>query len=446
MKYCENCGAQLEDDADFCDECGAHQTSDKDNQPAENKFRKVMISICVLFAIGVMVFSIYYVNYRDKSKDQNITEATEEKQPESVKDSFQLESNNGESEDTKTPEVTEAKEPESIKDAVQWYDDEVVITALKGRKLVQYPNRQLGDVLESMFHEIEWKYGSKDNTQYLYCSYFIDNVKIELIFKDNEDNEVTLEEYYKNNEAQDKNSIKEFCDDTFTNVEESEQLEFIGVIDQIYKIEDNKYPAEITVSNQEGNWVDVNINISDGIYDITYYGMITSDSIIQISLDGGERINLMWDDETTFHAVPADGFSDDSIRMMKMLCECLNNKTYSAVQEQKSVQAVQPPDGKYWQGDTPPVYANYYVELSNVTADGFDFVIYGFQEASQDYSVVFMPHTAVYTDTYTAVYYGQQYTLTFNWQELGYLTVEGFEEWIPSESSPLYNNAYLGVS
>lgn len=335
MKYCENCGAQIEDDAVFCDECGEEQSHVETEIPKQKKTAavKVIIIILCVLAAGAAGFCIYYFNFRD-SRPKAATETAAEKEPQSLEDA----AGQGENEDE--IEVPEEAEEES----------------------------------------------------------------------------------------------------------EPEQLKFIGLLDQTYKIEDNTYPAEITISNQNGNTVDVNINISDGIYDLTYYGMITSGSIIQISLDGGERINLMWDNETTFRAAPADGFSDDSIRMMRMLCECLNNKTYSAVQEQKSVQAVQPPSGKYWQGDTPPAYADYYVEVSNVTSDGFDFVIYGLQGGEGNYDVVFMPHTAVYTDTYTAVYYGQQYTLTFNWQEIGYLTVEGFEEWIPSGSLPLYNNSYLGVS
>ena len=45
MKYCENCGAQLENDATFCDECGTSQgvqkfqkkDSEKPNKKKRNK-------------------------------------------------------------------------------------------------------------------------------------------------------------------------------------------------------------------------------------------------------------------------------------------------------------------------------------------------------------------------------------------------------------------------
>lgn len=426
MKFCENCGAQLEDDATFCEECGTKQ-SQNEEKPPEHKKMPVIIIICILLICAGGIFAYYYTNHSKENKSQTVTN-----------------------------ENIGQEETQTLKDSIQWEADEEEIDTFKTQSLSDYPERKIGEAIEAVGEEVQWKNGELDNDKYFLCTFSVEEDDIALVFDDSKDSKVKIAEYFKNEQMQDDTQIKEFCEGTFVqspedtdDAEETEQsgnLEFIGMLDQTYKIQDNTYPAEITFSNQEGNTVDVNINISDGIYDITYYGMITSDYIVQISLDGGERINFMWDDAKTFQAVPADGFTDDSIRMMQMMCECLDNKTYTAKEEQENIQVVQPPDGKYWEGDTPPAYANYYVELSNVTEDGFDFVIYGLKSDTQDYDVVFMPHTAVYTDTYTAVYYGEQYTLTFNWQEMGYLTVEGFEEWIPSGSAPLYNNAYLGVS
>lgn len=114
--------------------------------------------------------------------------------------------------------------------------------------------------------------------------------------------------------------------------------------------------------------------------------------------------------------------------------------------QQSEIKVTPSPGGIYWEGDVPPEYAGYYVEISNVTDKSFDFVIYGKNSQDNDYGVVFKLHTAEYKDSYTAVCDGKEYTLTFQWQEPGYMTVTGFEEWIPEESSPLYNTDYLGVS
>ncbi|EOS23976.1 hypothetical protein C806_02415 [Lachnospiraceae bacterium 3-1] len=61
------------------------------------------------------------------------------------------------------------------------------------------------------------------------------------------------------------------------------------------------------------------------------------------------------------------------------------------------------------------------------------------------FNTVFKHHTAVYRSSDSAVYDGKNYTLTFHWTEQGYLSVDGFTEWILSEDV-LYNNDYLGVS
>lgn len=339
MKYCDNCGAQLQEDAIFCDACGAKQELQgvrkytPEQLPRKRRNKAPIILVCTLVILGLAGAGVYYwVNHSDRVG------------------------------------VVADKEEEEEKPA--------------------------GEEQE----------------------------------KEESEKEVPKEE------------AKEETSDG--------NVAFIGKLDQSYQAEGLGYDTVITVSNQKGNTVDVNIDISDGLYDTTYYGTITADSTIQISLDGGEKVNLMWQNETMLHAVPADGFTDDSIRMMRMLCESLNNTTYKIAEETQAapVKAVQPPEGTYWEGDAPPHYANYYVEVSNVTDEGFDFIIYARNSEEEECSVVFRPHTAVYTDTYTAVYYGQEYTLTFRWQELGYMTVEGFEERIPSGSSPLYNNAYLGVS
>lgn len=238
---------------------------------------------------------------------------------------------------------------------------------------------------------------------------------------------------------------------------EEESGEFSGWLDYVYEIDDYSYPAYITVRDKKDKKVSVNINISDGLYDETYEGSVVSGNAVEFTLDPGEKIRLTWQDEETFQAAPEEGFTSESIQLVRMMCECLNDKTYHALEkapeeekkkkvEKKPEEIVLPPSGIYWEGDKPPAYAMYYVEIYNVTEDGFDFAAYGRYDEEDDFSLVFMPHTAVYEGENVAVYHGQQYTLTFCWEELGYLTVDGFPEWIPEGSGALYNNAYLGVS
>lgn len=102
-------------------------------------------------------------------------------------------------------------------------------------------------------------------------------------------------------------------------------------------------------------------------------------------------------------------------------------------------------EGTYWEGGESPYCAMYCIKVSNGTNEGFDFEIFGRDHMDDEFSTVFRYHTAVYTAYNTAVYYGQNYTLTFRWTEPGYLSVDGFTERIPSDNI-LYNSDYLGVS
>lgn len=102
-------------------------------------------------------------------------------------------------------------------------------------------------------------------------------------------------------------------------------------------------------------------------------------------------------------------------------------------------------EGSYWEGEKSPYGAMYYIKISNCTSEGFDFEIFCRSDMEEAFNTVFKYHTAVYTSSNSAVYDGQNYTLTFRWTEQGYLSVDGFAEWIPSDDI-LYNNDYLGVS
>lgn len=102
-------------------------------------------------------------------------------------------------------------------------------------------------------------------------------------------------------------------------------------------------------------------------------------------------------------------------------------------------------EGSYWEGDKSPTGALYYIKISNGTSEGFDFEIFGRDNMDDSFITVFKYHTAVYTSSNSAVYNGQNYTLTFRWTEQGYLSVDGFTERIPADDV-LYNNDYLGVS
>lgn len=53
MKFCENCGAELEDNAKFCDECGTIQNQMSDENQLKSspkkKRRKACVSVSSLY-------------------------------------------------------------------------------------------------------------------------------------------------------------------------------------------------------------------------------------------------------------------------------------------------------------------------------------------------------------------------------------------------------------
>lgn len=425
MKYCDNCGAKLEDDTIFCPECGEKQQIESIEKKIPTKKKRkglvVFIILIILLVVGICGGGyLYFVN-------RNVSEKKEVKQVE-----------------------VEQEKPKTIKEQIEWSENDNKVSDLKEKSLTEYPDRKIGESIQEIDSATKWKVGEEAEKEYLYCIFKVEGQKQEIIFLFDEEQNILIAEYYIADSIQEEKVVEDFCNKVFIEKEEHVQEEnavsFIGKIDVTYQIQDPSYEAEITIKNLKDNIAEVNINISNDMYNLTYYGTIISESIIQFTMDGGEKINLMWKDENTFDSIPVNGFGDESISLMRLMCMSLNNMEYKTGESHKSVQAVQPPSGIYWEGDTPPNYANYYVEFFNFTSQGFDFVIYGRHSIEDDFSVVFNPHTAIYTDTYTGVYYGKEYTLTFNWQELGYLNVKGFEEWIPNGSPKLYNNSYLGVS
>lgn len=194
----------------------------------------------------------------------------------------------------------------------------------------------------------------------------------------------------------------------------------------------------------------------DGIY--TFYGQMGYVEISKIIWDGGtepistemiyssDTNDLMVEDydalketfgleEMEMNVITADGTSEAGEPN-------LADEQEMTEQEYEVIPVV---EGSYWEGDKSPMGALYYIQISNSTDEGFDFEIFGRDDMEGDFSTVFNYHTAVYTSSDTAVYDGQNYTLTFHWTEQGYLSVDGFPERIPSDDV-LYNNDYLGVS
>ncbi len=133
MKYCNECGAELNDSAEFCDECGAKQDVETESQMAQQipeqmvdtspakeekkeggKGKKIVLIVILFLAAAAVVAVIWvFVNQNEKKNANNTADAdaatkgaaeavTEESAPGPAKEP--------------TPEPTEESTPEATKE------------------------------------------------------------------------------------------------------------------------------------------------------------------------------------------------------------------------------------------------------------------------------------------------------------------------------------------
>lgn len=365
------------------------------------------------------------------------------------------------------------KEEKSLLDSVSWQDDSKKIEEFKKLSISAYPDMPVGEIVSSQFSVNKWQYGASEKEEYLLCSYVKEEKEVILIFyKDSYEN-VNIAEYYVEKNPQSKEEIKKVTEEIFAEKEFSEERTGF--------FSNGKWAMEITdidVENKKIEYYSYWWNLEKGQMEQTGTDIKTVD-ILDADTMGNSDYSIEWNDVDSFNMEKYECeilFNDDdignSVEKNGLFWKSGTGKFERAekpenipvaepeseqeASEQESeseriVLAQVPPAGTYWEGDAPPLYAKYYIEISNTKDDRFDFEIYEAQsfnsygEAS-DYKLVFKKNTAVFTDAYHAVFEGKQYTLYFECgTNTGYITVSGFDEVIP-DGSELYNNAYLQVS
>lgn len=85
-------------------------------------------------------------------------------------------------------------------------------------------------------------------------------------------------------------------------------------------------------------------------------------------------------------------------------------------------------DSRIFSDDPNLPERNCRITISDVTDTSFDFMIDQFNSENSTFETIFMKNTAVFTgDGRSAAYYGQQYTLHFNFPDITSIAVSGFE-------------------
>lgn len=465
MKFCEQCGANLEDSAKFCKECGSAQNLQK--KPAENIHtvnKKMILGLAAILivSIAVGVFGGYLWYHKSNNKLSSDNESVEQKE---------------EQDEERQTDVVDS----NLRDSIEWKEDKEKIEVFKTLSVNEYPETTIGEVFAENYTVNKWQYGIDNNVQYLLCNYVDNDLSYVMIFYQDIYENVNIAEYYVDGEKQDKETLKVASEEIFKAKKFSEK--------RVGFFTNGKWAMEITSVDSENNkieyysywWDFTNERMEQSETDVKSLEILGPDTM------GNEDYTIQW-----------NGL--DSFTMKKYDCELLfNNNTIgsregrseevweSGIGEFKRAEKPEnipisdleiidepkeetttggtdtsqandfirlpqvPPDGIYWEGNCPPAYAKYYVEVSNTQDDRFDFKIYQAQSVdadgwTSDFQLVFKQHTAIFTDAYHAVYEGKQYTLYFECgSNLGYMTISGFSEVIP-DGSELYNNEYLGVS
>ena len=175
MKYCENCGAQLEDHAKFCEECGTKVEIEEVPQPKKKNKTPLIIGIVVVLILGIGGGTFCYMNQsqtKETPKQETVEKKTEEK---------------------------------TLKERLQWSDNQDTITTLKNK---EFESKPIGRVLEAQFSPVYYQCASENNTDYLCCDFNYKGNPIAMVFQIGDS--VELAEMYGENKLVD-DSTKKSC-------------------------------------------------------------------------------------------------------------------------------------------------------------------------------------------------------------------------------------------
>lgn len=207
-----------------------------------------------------------------------------------------------------------------------------------------------------------------------------------------------------------------------------------------YTIDDSALNVSITVSPIDDKQVKVDMNLAQTAQELSYIGEIISPTMAEILLNGGDRVDLVWSDQSHLKAVPVNGyFSEENLSDMKLLCESLNNKPYTATadavgnQPDPSAVAVNmPANGAYYNSTNGGLPNTCDIRVYKSDDLSFKFSIWEHIDAQGKPSnkILLSENTAFFEDKNdtTAVYQGEDYTITFDCSKFRQIKVSGFDE------------------
>ncbi|MCI6733162.1 MAG: hypothetical protein MR487_12745 [Lachnospiraceae bacterium] len=266
MKWCGECGAQLEDHQVYCSECGARQVgAEKENNPENTVNRPPvrrkkgnMIPALTILIIGMsVIIGMIFLQKQNAVSFGNQDSQGSKEEMAAVEGTGTPEESSKADAENETPKNTEG---ESKTDEESNKEPESMTNTEKATENA-----------ESLKRKEEAK---KENEKKL--------SKYDFILK---------------------YSTEYFCLDPDVN-------------------------ALITVTPVSENSLKIDIVFPDS-YEFEYYGTVIDRTSVDFTLDAGETIHMIWSDEYNFEVYPEDGFEDESIQLVRILCTALNYQKYN---------------------------------------------------------------------------------------------------------------------
>lgn len=120
------------------------------------------------------------------------------------------------------------------------------------------------------------------------------------------------------------------------NAKETTTKNFKGNLNATYK--NSGQNSKITIKKINSKQVSIKIVLDNNREQGTWKGKAISKDTIQFILDGGEKIKLKWKDKNHFTAKKTkNGFSNESVQLVRRLCMSLNEVKYTKVKKSSTV-------------------------------------------------------------------------------------------------------------
>lgn len=425
MKFCGECGNKLEENVKFCDECGykfeeieletsqAIGSEEKSNEPKRKK-KAAVIGVALLVtlltvAVGVIMFMIGIHLTSDKEDTEVVVE------------------------------VEEIEEELPLREAVEWVEDEEKVEEFKGITLEEFDNRTVEDVFDGRDVQ-QWKVGQEDEVEYLSIVYVDIDVDIDVQFEIviNVTNTV-VEELY-------------MGDDLCAPEQFEELVEDLAEVKIVFVGKSGAYSKEGAYLNVdiEDDSVDVKIMVAD--YEESMSGEISGDNEAVVYLEAGEPITLFWEDEDTIKVEAKDGFHQESISIIRLICEALNGQTYTFESEKKYDQRpgflakYAPIEGYYINSNEGGFPYTYSVTIKEVGDSWFTFTVTEESDKNGNFNATTIIELGVATFRYAndavAYYDDGEISLKFECPELDQMTITGYEPMTRIRSTYFHTNYF----